>query len=353
MWRLLAVVAVSSGCYEAQLAPVPPDPDLSSSLPITLGAPVPLFVGFGPSLSADGRYLVFASRHDLTGSGGGLDGARIYRFDDRSGELLHVSEGLDPRLLHAEPTISGSGHRIAFRSADGLRMQQSVWEQGADEARPVAECPPSDTYLVVGVRVLANGSGTVCAAQGVDLRIRRIEWAGGTSELRRIELVPGAPSYTFGSPAASADGAVVGFNQPGVRLLEGSTFVEVPVPDFSILASGALSRSGRYAAVQVDEEGDWRLVVFDRETGAVVDTGVVVGAWGTDVAISGDGRRIAFAGVVSDGVQIGVLDVATREVAWVDHVPAGAGATTGVALSADGQTLVYAGVDSMLTRVSL
>lgn len=87
-------------------------------------------VNFGFDLSADGRYIAFATRDDLTGSTPGVSDTNndddIYRRELSEGssyELVSVNsagsdagQGSDPFHSSMNPSISGDGRWVAFQS---------------------------------------------------------------------------------------------------------------------------------------------------------------------------------------------------------------------------------------------
>jgi Tol biopolymer transport system component len=78
---------------------------------------------FDPAISADGRWVAFASRPSRSGRPA-YARASVWRHDRQSGETVLVSRRTGPRGpaatgLSSEPTVSADGARVAFTSTAG------------------------------------------------------------------------------------------------------------------------------------------------------------------------------------------------------------------------------------------
>jgi Tol biopolymer transport system component len=74
----------------------------------------------GPVISADGRYVAFASNAGDLAPGGMAGTTQIYRHDRQTGTTIRIStstEGLTGDRVSSGPDISGDGDTVAFRSA--------------------------------------------------------------------------------------------------------------------------------------------------------------------------------------------------------------------------------------------
>ncbi|MGH2692198.1 MAG: TolB family protein, partial [Actinomycetota bacterium] len=79
------------------------------------------FGNSAPSLSADGRYVVFATNPGYLGALGTIDPPAVYLFDRDTGatERIDVSSDEEPAIGHvmsASPSITADGRYVAFQS---------------------------------------------------------------------------------------------------------------------------------------------------------------------------------------------------------------------------------------------
>jgi len=275
-----------------------------------------------PSLSADGRYVAFASYAsnlvvgDLHPNGG------VFVHDRQSGatERVNVSAIGVPGSNGSDPSISADGRYVAFESIDGNLVN-------------------GDTNLRYDVFVRDRQSGTT---ERVSLDSLGAQGNGDSGDL--------SLSYaTRGYIAMSPDGRYVAFQSQASNLVSGDTnatsdlFVRdrqsgttERVSLDSLGAQGnddslnpSLSADGRYVAFQswasnlVSGDTNARRDVFvrDRQSGATVRVSVdSLGAQANGTSyipsISADGRCVAFQSEASNLVSAdtnGVRDVFVRD----------------------------------------
>lgn len=369
-----------------------------------------------PSLSTDGRFVAFWSTADnlVTGDSNGFDDTFVH--DRQAGITTRVSVSGAGAQGNAEselPRISGDGRFVVFDSLatqlvagdrNGGRdvfvhdRQLSATERVPDIAVP----PPAGApWLGDGVswtrtrslsadgRYLAFVSHATNLVAGDsnghnDIFVRDLR-AGITT---RVSIdSSGAEANGFSdSPSISADGRYVAFQSNASNLVSGDSngvtdvfrhdrqtgaTIRLSVNDAGVQGNGnslvpAISAQGdRIAFISlatnlVAGDGNGRQDVFVRDVALATTTRVSVYGAGAEAnghsyapAISGDGRRIAFASfasnlVVGDGngkrdVFVHDLDDGSTRRVSVDSagVEADAGSDTRVALSGDGRRVAF------------
>ena len=200
-----------------------------------------------PTISADGRHVVFASHATNLVAGTDRNGsaADIYAFDARTGTLERVS--LDGRGGQPDsggsttPSISRDGRLIAFAS-----MANLDGTLGANERSPVSAVYVRDRQLGTTRRVSARASGTrtegassrpVLSADGrfvafvstdsalvpddrnrlADVLLADLQTGGLTLVSRRAG--GGSGNGASGNPAISADGRYIAFQSEASDLI--------------------------------------------------------------------------------------------------------------------------------------
>jgi Tol biopolymer transport system component len=254
-----------------------------------------------PSISADGRYVAFQSDGAFRiGDGNGkID---VYVRDRRTGKTrrasLRAGNG-QPTEDSTEPAISGDGSRVAFMTSDGQMTAQPDY----------GPSPLLDDDVFVR-----------------DMKTRTTVRASVTSTGKEADPSNQVPSRF---PAISANGRYVSFSSDGrYGLGDTNVYQDVFVRDLSknrtrlmsvaangtagnndsgVAAPAPLSASGRYVAFEsladlVASDGNMQRDVYmrDRKTGtttriSVTSGGGAVAANHQEPAISGDGRFVAFA----------------------------------------------------------
>ncbi|OGO70315.1 MAG: hypothetical protein A3H36_01460 [Chloroflexi bacterium RIFCSPLOWO2_02_FULL_71_16] len=275
---------------------------------------------FSPSISGDSRYIAYTTYSELEfgGAGSGLVG--VYRYDRVTGSVLRVcirANGRTSRKCIA-PAISDDGRYVAFESHVALVPEDTN--------------PWTDIYLR--------------------------DFAAGTTAL--VSLAPGGAQATSSSyaPSISGDGSAVAFSSYATNLVTGDTngAIDVFVRDLTAgttsrasvssagaqalsasftrscdCASRALSSNGRYVAfysfsaniVDNDTNGTADVFVHDRWTGAttrasVTAAGAEANGFSRHASISADGMFVAFESFASNlvpGDTNSVGDVFVRSLA--------------------------------------
>jgi Tol biopolymer transport system component len=244
-----------------------------------------------PSISANGRYVAFASEATNLVPGDTNNTWDVFAHDRVTGETTHVSvssAGAQANAWSGYPSVSADGRYVAFYST-------------------ATNLVPGDT----------NGVSDVFVHDCV---------TGGTT---RISLATGGAQANGASqsPSISADGRYVAFYSAATNLVTGDTnfapdiFVHdrvtgettrVSVATGGIQANNrswwcSISADGRYVALQSyasnlapgDTNGVDDIFVHDRMTGqtarvSVSSTGAQANAWSEWPSISADGRYVAF-----------------------------------------------------------
>jgi Tol biopolymer transport system component len=256
---------------------------------------------YAPHLSGDGRHVTFESISDL-GPGGAAFGYNVFIHDRQTGEtaIVRVTPDGAPANYHS---FSGS------ISGDGRYV---AFESGA------SNLVAGDTNGAVDVFVRVQTSGTI-----------RVSVAAGGGEANRAS----------GRPSISGDGRYVAFFSTAANLVAGDTNDSTDV------------------------------FVHDRQTGATTRVSVSTGgaeanAGGTQPAISGDGRYVAFmsaatnlvAGDTNQRDDIFVHDRATGETTLVSVATGGAqanGHSLDPSISDDGRYVAFTSNASNLAGDSI
>ncbi len=328
---------------------------------------------FGPSISADGRLVAFASSADTLVSGDTNGAEDVFVSDRVSGRITRVSVssgGVQGDRDSYDPSISADGRHVAFASfattlvsgdsngqldvfvhdiARGTTTRASVASGGTQGDGPsLAPSMSGDGRLVAfesiaGTLVSDDRNGTE------DVFVHDF----GTGETTRLSVGPEgaeAENPSFGA-AFSADGSTVAFESfsstlvPGdtnhaldvfVRDLAGGRTSRVSVSTGGVQAddrsySPSLSADGRsvafasFAGTLVPAGGPGRLHVFlhDRDTGttelvSMASEGTPADGLSFTPSVSGDGRLVAFPSEAANlvpGDTNGVRDIFVRDVA--------------------------------------
>lgn len=333
---------------------------LLSGLPLAAGAAAPLHLlsygaadilggqanrasqGDRHSVSADGRYVVFATAsNNLVGNDSGGYGD-VYLADRQDGKLTRISrraDGGEPNGHSSEAAISADGRWIAYVSqatdiVDAEAQPRSVFLFDRDSGltrllTPRVASAGTDPYArIEGLALSGNGGVVVFAAssrllaQDDDDFDDVYAWTSGGG----LQLVstgnagePLAGSAHAASTSVSADGRFVGFSMMRVSIVpeEGGIFVrDLAATTTTAVQSGAervqgflgtsLSADGRFLAfstgqplLPVDDNSDSDIYVLDRSSGAfelvsVGSAGQISDLASESPAISADGRHVAF-----------------------------------------------------------
>jgi len=246
---------------------------------------------FDPSISADGRYVAFASLATNLVSGDTNNEQDIFVHDRQTGQTTRVSVatgGGQANLASSDPSISADGRYVAFESI-------------------ASNLVSGDT----------NNTGDIFVHD---------RQTGATT---RVSIGPGGTQANRGSlaPSISADGRYVAFHSSATNLVSGVTngTTHIFVHDrqtgattrVSVASDGtegnsvsikpSISADGRYVAFQSiatnlvsgDTNGTQDIFVHDRQTGqttrvSVASDGTEGNSGSNDPSISADGRYVAF-----------------------------------------------------------
>ena len=294
------------------------------------------------ALSADGRFLVFAS-----------GGSASLLFDRASGRSTPFAGGLAGRA-----TISADGSQIAFYSAapnvvPGVRDTNSGEDlflhsvaQGTDtlvtlHAPGMASVTPGADSVLRGLS--ADGRWVLFEGTAPDLAGAQIDTNGARDiflydhATRRITLV----SHKAGAPATAGDGASSGGTMSADGRYVAFTSYATDL-DRSVVDAGAGQQ--RHADVFLFDRATAKVIALSR---SARHPGVTGNGDSLRPAISADGRWIAFRSAATDLTR----DPATGNVYFYDRVTGAltrtdAAAAAGsdvqpLALSADGRILAY------------
>ncbi len=304
---------------------------------------------FDPSISADGRYVAFASFATNLASGDTNDHRDIFVHDRQTGATTRVSVatgGGQANLASSDPSISADGRYVAFASLasnlvsgdtnntgdifvhdrqTGATTRVSIGPGGTQANRgSIAPSISADgryvafhsdaTNLVSGV---TNGTTHIFVHDRQTGATTRVSVASDGTEGNSVSI----------RPSISADGRYVAFQSMATNLVSGDTnmYQDVFVHDrqtgqttrVSVASDGtegnsgslapSISADGRYVAFQSQANnlvsGDTGFItdvfIHDRQTG--VTARVSIAFDGTepnnesfDPSISADGRYVAF-----------------------------------------------------------
>jgi Tol biopolymer transport system component len=181
-------------------------------------------------ISADGRYVAFASRLDAMSAIDDDDTTQIYRKDRVTGDVVLVSraDGADGAPLAGtaqDPVMSHDGTRVAFRTKARLLPADTddfvdVYVRDIDDGTTVLATPgtPGDIFahdLAGNGRYVAFSSFTNLAAPGIDTNglpdVYRRDLQEGTYQLASTATNAQAAGGVTGRPSVSADGRWVAY----------------------------------------------------------------------------------------------------------------------------------------------
>jgi Tol biopolymer transport system component len=304
-------------------------------------------------LSADGRYAVFASAATNLRDGVATTGTHVYRHDRTTGrtDLVSVTPaGAPGNDVSRDPSLSADGRFVVFGSfatdlvAGDTNLRQDVFVR--DMVTGTTRLVSGATEGVVGLPAASSLSG-LSGAREISDDGRFVVFnsfatnlvAGATNGTQHVyvkDMTTGAVvrasvndagepgNRASQQPAISGDGRVVAFQsfatnftssplfstpQIFVRVLpDGPTTLETPGAAAAARRSAAptLSFDGRYLAFESDaaldtadlDNGTTDVFLRDRETGSTVlaslSPNTVAGAFSARPSISGDGRWVAF-----------------------------------------------------------
>lgn len=303
---------------------------------------------FAPALSADGRYVAFASAASNLVDGDTNNVNDIFVRDRVAGTTTRVSVGLNGANANGgsdSPSISGDGRYVAFTSAasnlvpNDVNNQRDVFVYDRQTGTTVDASLDSTGHQanLDSFTPVLNGDGryvafTTFAAlipddqnESSDVYVRDLQ-AGTVSRVSEYTGHYEAEGDSL-RPSISWDGRFVAFDSDAWNLVWGdsndavdvfvndrvtSETTRVSVDDSGNQANGAsfrpsISADGRYVAfysdasnlVPGDQNGATDVFVYDRRSGAIRRVSVASGGLEANAdslrpAISSDGRLVAF-----------------------------------------------------------
>jgi Tol biopolymer transport system component len=242
---MLAMVTMLVAAGTARAAG-PGDVILTGGLPLPAGAIAGGNSGYGGgeptriAVSADGRYVAFASDADALSSEAHLDVTNIFRKDRATGEVLLVGRatgagGAVPLLWGGDVTISDDGGRVAWVTRATLDPADTD-EQEDVYVRDIATATtflatPGTTDDLFGYDL--SGDGTYVAFDTVDALAgindtnaardvyRRAVGGGGSTLVSRTTGTPQAATGASADPGISDNGRWVAFSSEATDVVAG------------------------------------------------------------------------------------------------------------------------------------
>ena len=254
--------------------------------------------GGRPSISADGRYIVFASSASNLVNGDTNDVGDVFVHDRQTRQTSRVSvasDGTQGNGVSYNPSISANGRYVAFTSiANNL----------------VAGDTNGQADIFVHDRQTGQTSGVSIASDGTQGNIHSTGPASLSADGRYVTFSSGANNLVPGDTNNSVD-VFVHDRQTGqtsrVAVASGGTQGN----SFSTFAS--ISADGRYVAFDSvssnlvpGDTNEWSdIFVHDRQTGetgrvSIASNGTEGNYWSWNPSISADGRYVAFESYASN-----------------------------------------------------
>jgi Tol biopolymer transport system component len=261
-------------------------------------------------ISADGRWVVFASGASNIVRSDTNNEYDVFLFDRRTGRVRNLTAGGDG--ASDAPRISADGRRVVFVS-----LADNLVQASAD--------PTASSHTFVWTR-------------------------GGGIEQVDVAADGGAPNAASLSPDISADGKVVVFASRATDLASGPVTQFLHVYRRALAAGTIVALEGSSAsdatAPSIDADGDRVAfsslddVLLWRRGQPIRNLTPTPGIDGDRPSISGDGKQVAFEN--ADGVQL--VDVKSRRVR-----PVAGGSSSAAVISDDGKHITFdAEVDLVL-----
>jgi uncharacterized protein (TIGR03437 family) len=310
-------------------------------------------LSLNPTISDDGRTIVFESSADLANSGRGPSFHLL-----RSNLSSFVEIGATRAVC---PAMSGDGRIVVFASTEDL--------VGRNADRN------SEIFLFDGVqlRQLTETSGASRLIDGnfqpsitADGRIAAFSSNGeiflyDTLDQKFTQLTNDGPEHSAVSPKISGDGAWIYYKRSltadnadlvlvDTRTLAIRVLVD-DAEDLSIVEARAVSNDGmRFVYSASTAPNQTQVFMFDGRNDSIRQL-TDLGSRSVDVqlhpTISGDGRRVAFAtrrrvtNAIDGGVELYLLDLPTGQVQQITNAPAAATAEVVSSLNFDGSVVAF------------
>jgi len=327
-----------------------------------------------PSLSADGRYVAFASASSNLVAEDNNGRVDIFVFDRVTDSTEVLTMGGSGASF--DPSISADGRFVAFSSTDDeLVIDDPNGNRGdifvIDRETGTTELlTPGGNERSLSPSISADGRFVAFASKASNLEVPESNVSRNFSNIfvydrntDTTERLTTATDFSRVSPSISADGRYVAFGSNGFNLITGRNdgpneiFLHDRVAGTTdVLASGSFNPSinadGRFV-VYGSSDG---IQIYDRDTSSTdrLISGVEEDGLSVDPAISANGQLVAFRSTSSNLVvddTNGVEDVFlyNRETEILERVTEGANdVSRNVAISSDGQFVSFATTASNL-----
>lgn len=315
----------------------------------TVLTPGPGFNSLGPSISDDGSRIAFYSAQNLTGSNPD-NNFEIYLHDRTSSQTRAITTLAGGSVTGSQtPTLSGDGSRIVYQRfvPDGSFSRFSTRlhdvASGADTALTAPGFFQSSDLSRDGTRAVVNVDNT---------GLRVFDTATGSFGPVRASGV-----LSFSADAAAGFAAFDTFagGVRGVNLLDG-TLVDIgPSGGGGFNLRPSVSGNGQHVAFSatydplgLNADRSSEIFLWNRSSNALRQ--VTRGAAGTDAffgRLNGDGSRLVFTsngdltgGNADRSTEVFALDLLSDVLTQVSDQPAGS-FTSEVAISGDGRTVAW------------
>lgn len=306
-------------------------------------------MNLNPTLSDDGKVVVFESSANLAGTGANSSFHAVRAELDSTFTEIGATRAVCPAL-------SSDGKIVAFASAEDLVGQNAdrnseIFLFDGVELRQVTQTEPASvaSRLTDGnFQPSITGDGrTIAFSSNRGIFLYDV---GGQ---RFTQLTNDAPAV---SPKISADGSRVYYKRSAdLMLFETATATEhviaTGVENLSLTEGRAVSNDGMrvvYSALTAPNQT--QVFLYEARTDSIRQL-TKLGSRVTDVGlqptISGDGRRVAFAtrrrvtNASDGGVELYVLDLPTGGVEQITNAPATATAEVVASLNFDGSRVAF------------
>lgn len=330
-------------------------------------------LNLNPSLSDDGRIVVFESSADLSGTGGNRSFHAMRA--DLSGEAPAFEEIGGTRII--SPALSTDGKMIAFASTedlvgenpdrnseiflfDGSGLKQLTHTEPDAGATRVSDGNLQPSLTADG-RTIAFTSNRNLTGENPDLSYEI--FLCDTLAQTYTQLTNNSDGHNAVNPKISAGGSRLYFRRMttarpesgDLMLIDRETattrVLAADIPDLAFTEGRAISNDGRrlvYSSSTAPNQS--QVFIFDARDNSIRQV-TQLGSRSIDVklqpTISGDGKRVSFATRrrvtnTSDGsVELYLLDLPSGQVTQITNAPAAATAEVVSSLSFDGSLVAF------------
>jgi Tol biopolymer transport system component len=230
-----------------------------------------------PDVSSDGDFIAFHSSSDFHSEG--IQDYNVWRLDTQSGELVRISDPLQPGRVSTSAVLSGDGQRIVFRGdgdflGEGIKEKQyQIWLYDEDSGSLSRISDPVQEDRISASPVLSEDGRTIAFVSDCDFLSEGIEdgnfhvWLYDipTGGLTRV-TAPQGDRREGRNPSLSSDGSRLVFESDCDFLDEGVAHGQTEIWHYDVSAA-------QYTRITYSQDAD-RASSFP--------------------TISGDGARIVF-----------------------------------------------------------